>query len=94
MGIVMSKPFIKLTLPKRYHLAVGPCPYCNRLDNWINDIPLTAFCGGSDDKPHKEWKKVIPSPYNPYLGGYKPSAIPSTIEYEDRRLEHVKDLNL
>lgn len=88
------KPFIKLTLPKKYHLAVGPCPYCNRLDHCVNDIPLTAYCEGSEEEPHKEWEKVIPSPYNPYLNGYKPSATPPSIEYEDRRSEYVKHLNL
>lgn len=90
----LSDPFIKLTIPKSYHLAVGPCPYCNRLDHCVNDIPLTAYCGGSEEEPHKKWEKVIPSPYNPYLNRYKPSAIPSSIEYEDRRSEYVKHLNL
>lgn len=85
-----SSPFIELTLPKKYHLAVRPCPYCGRLDTWLNNVPLTAYCGGSEEEPHEEWEKVIPSPYNPYLSGYKPSSIPPDIQYEDRRPEHLK----
>jgi hypothetical protein len=80
------KPFIELTLPKIYHLAVGPCPHCGRLDTWLNNVPLTAYCGGDEDKPHKEWEKVIPSPYNPYLSTYDSLCVPNEIEYEDRRL--------
>jgi hypothetical protein len=51
--------------------AVGKCPYCGRLkDLWLNDVPLKAFCWGTEKKPHKEWKKTIPRPYNPYLKPY------------------------
>ena len=47
--------------------AVGPCPLCGSTDLWFNDVPLKAFCWGSEKKPHKEWSKIVPPPYNPYI---------------------------
>jgi len=47
--------------------SVGKCPYCNQYPFWFNNIPLTAYCYGTKEKPHKEWKKIVPKKYNPYL---------------------------
>jgi len=48
--------------------AVGPCPRCGAIKTlWLNDVPLRAFCWGTEEKPHKEWHKIIPRPFNPYL---------------------------
>lgn len=85
-----GSPFIKLTFPNKYHLTVGSCPYCGRLDTWLNNVPLTAYCGGSEEEPHDEWERVIPPPYNPYLKTYDSSLNLPSIEYEDRRPEHLK----
>jgi hypothetical protein len=53
---------------KDMEAAVGPCPYCGKKNNlWMNDVPLKVFCWGSEKNPHKEWTKIIPRPYNPYL---------------------------
>lgn len=84
-------PFIKLRRPSKFHLAVGACPRCGRLDNWLNNVPLTAYCNGSEEQPHREWKKVVPNPYNIYLGGYDSNAIPPPIAYEDRRPQHLRE---
>lgn len=46
--------------------AVGPCPLCGNKKPWLNDIPLTAFCWGSEDKPHIEVRRVVPSPFQVY----------------------------
>jgi len=41
--------------------SVGPCPYCGKLEDlWLNDVPLRAFCWGTEDKPHREWHKLVP----------------------------------
>jgi hypothetical protein len=58
-------------------LAVGPCPHCGKIDNWLNDMPLKAFCWGMQDKEHKEWHKTVPAPFNPYLEGYDRDAVAS-----------------
>jgi hypothetical protein len=55
-------------------IAVGPCPVCGRLDLWLNNVPLTAYCFGNDRQEHKEWSKQIPGPYNPYLTSYDAKA--------------------
>jgi hypothetical protein len=47
--------------------AVGPCPRCKNQKHWYNDVPLKAFCWGTENKPHKEWNKLVPKPHNPYL---------------------------
>ena len=48
--------------------AVGPCPYCGKKEgHWYNDVPLRVFCWGTPEKPHREWHKIVPKPYNPYL---------------------------
>jgi len=53
--------------PNRFQKAVGKCPICNKYPFWFNDVPLKAYCSGSEKKPHKEWTKVVPTPHNPYL---------------------------
>lgn len=50
--------------------AVGPCPHCGSTEHWYNDVPLKAFCWGTEKKRHRQWSKVVPPPYNPYLPGY------------------------
>lgn len=47
--------------------AVGPCPYCGKKGHhWYNDVPLRAFCWGTEKKPHREWHKIVPRPLQPY----------------------------
>lgn len=60
--LVMSKTISR----KSMHKAVGPCPICGKANPWLNDIPLTAFCWGTDDKPHVELRRVVPSPFQIY----------------------------
>lgn len=83
-----KKPFIACTLPRKEHFAVGACPYCGRLDTWLNNVPLTAYCGGSEEHPHKEWEKVVPRPFQPYDEFHDPKAKPKEIKYEDKRKVH------
>jgi len=47
--------------------AVGLCPKCDKLPEWFNDVPLRAFCWGTDEKPHSELSAIVPLPHNPYL---------------------------
>lgn len=47
--------------------SVGKCPICGKQIDWFNDIPLYGFCWGTKDKPHKEFKILVPKKYNPYL---------------------------
>lgn len=44
-----------------------PCPKCGSTKHWYNDVPLKAFCYGTEEKPHKEWSKIVPKSHNPYL---------------------------
>lgn len=46
--------------------AVGPCPVCGRTDVWLNDVPLKAFCWGTEAMPHPEASRTVPSPQQPY----------------------------
>jgi hypothetical protein len=46
--------------------AVGKCPVCGRLPTWVNHVPLTAYCWGTADNEHREARKVVPSPLQPY----------------------------
>jgi hypothetical protein len=32
---------------------IGPCPTCGKKTWWYNDIPLKAFCWGSEDNEHQ-----------------------------------------
>lgn len=73
------KPFTLVRKPSDLlsaQIAAGPCPHCGRIDNWLNDIPLRAFCWGTEERPHAEWRKTVPGPYNPYLPSYNPKARP------------------
>jgi hypothetical protein len=67
--------------PLRQQLAVGPCPYCGQLDNWLNDVPLRAFCWGTENSPHRQWQKLVPAPFNPYLNGFSKTAKPPVIKF-------------
>lgn len=47
--------------------SVGPCPKCGALERlWFNNVPLTAYCWGSEEKPHCELVRIVPSPHQPY----------------------------
>ena len=54
-------------MSKKLDIAVGPCRICGATTHWYNDVPLKAFCWGSEKKPHKQWSKIVPRPFNPYL---------------------------
>lgn len=47
--------------------AIGPCPKCGDWNWWFNDVPLRAFCWGSEEKPHREVVRLVPKPWNLYL---------------------------
>ncbi len=51
---------------KEIDKAVGACPNCGATKHWYNDVPLKAFCWGTEENPHKEWSKVVPAPFQPY----------------------------
>ena len=85
-----KKPFILCNLPEKVHYAAGSCPYCNRLDTFLNNKPLTAYCGGTEANPHTEWEWLVPVPHNPHLPNYNPDANVRTIDYDDLRPEKLK----
>ena len=35
------------------------CPICKKDDLWINNIPYTWYCWGTEKKPHAEWSKKL-----------------------------------
>ena len=90
---MIKKAFVSSTIPRKEHHAVGSCPHCGRLDTWLNNIPLTAYCWGSEENPHKEWKKEIPKPFQPYDEYHNPNAEVKEIEYEDRREKLYENKN-
>lgn len=47
------------------------CGKCGKVITWYNDVPLRAFCWGTEKREHKEWSKIVPRPHNPYLMPYK-----------------------
>lgn len=51
---------------KEAQKAVGKCPRCKQYPTWFNNVPLTAYCWGTEEEPHEDWEKVVPSPYQPY----------------------------
>lgn len=51
---------------KQMNRAVGPCLKCGAKEHWYNNVPLTAYCYGSETHPHCEVSKVVPSPYQIY----------------------------
>lgn len=57
---------MKKPTTEEFDKAVGPCPYCGKTKHWYNDVPLRAFCWGSEENPHREWKKLVPAKLNPY----------------------------
>ena len=46
--------------------SVGNCPICGELPDWFNNIPLMAYCYGSDEKPHAEATRIITGKAQPY----------------------------
>lgn len=46
--------------------AVGKCPVCGKHPTWFNDVPLRAFCWGTEAKPHNEMTRIVPSQHQPY----------------------------
>jgi len=49
---------------------VMKCGRCGKEITWFNDVPLTAFCYGTEEKEHACWHKIVPRPHNPYLKPY------------------------
>ncbi len=47
-------------------LSVGRCPFCNKYPEWFNDVPLRAFCWGTDRRPHLEASRVVTGKAQPY----------------------------
>ena len=45
---------------KQLRALVGVCPHCKREIQWFNNIPLTAYCCGTEQAPHKEWRCIVP----------------------------------
>lgn len=46
---------------KKLDTAVGACPFCKKKTKFFyNDMPLKAFCWGPEQKPHKQWSKIVP----------------------------------
>lgn len=54
---------LRLTL---WDKAVGPCPVCGKKKWWYNDVPIAAFCWGTERKPHAEVKRVLKGEFQPY----------------------------
>jgi hypothetical protein len=48
--------------------SVGPCPICQRppQELWLSNVPLTAYCWGTDEKPHPEARRIVPDELQPY----------------------------
>ncbi len=45
---------------KRLQGSVPVCPHCGQKPHWFNNIPLTAFCWGTESDPHREWRCIVP----------------------------------
>jgi len=56
---------------KRLNATVGPCPTCGRTEHWFNDIPLRAFCWGTEDKEHPEMSRLADG-NTPWIRSEKP----------------------
>jgi hypothetical protein len=54
-----------LLMNDKIHAAIGNCPKCGK-QFWLNDVPLKGFCWGTEDKPHVQVVKKIPSSVQPY----------------------------
>jgi hypothetical protein len=46
--------------------SVGPCPICGVLPHWFNNIPLMAYCYGSEGNEHPEATRIITGKAQPY----------------------------
>ena len=51
---------------ERCQESVGTCPVCGRTPVWFNNVPLTAYCWGSETFEHPECRRIVPSPVQPY----------------------------
>lgn len=47
-----------------YQKAVGKCPACKKFPKWFNDVPLKAFCWGTEKKEHDECSRVVSTVHN------------------------------
>ena len=56
-------------VPNAHQKAVGRCPKCGRYPTWFNDIPLTAYCYGPENRPHPVMERVVPGAAQPYGPG-------------------------
>lgn len=52
--------------PTTMQLSVGTCPVCGAIPDWFNNVPLMAYCYGTEEKPHNEARRIVPSPHQPY----------------------------
>ena len=43
--------------------AMGPCSECGAYDWWLNDVPLTGFCWGTEGSEHGEVRCAVPRRY-------------------------------
>lgn len=39
------------------------CKICGRKITWFNDIPLKAYCWGTENNEHKEYKVLVNRDY-------------------------------
>ena len=45
---------------------VGPCPRCGKVPTWFNDVPLRAYCWGTEQDPHLELSRLVTGSAQPY----------------------------
>jgi hypothetical protein len=50
---------------KEIHDAVGTCPMCGK-QAFLNHVPLTAYCFGTEDNPHRGISRLVPKPQQPH----------------------------
>ena len=55
---------------KKHRRFIEKCPHCGK-EVWFNNVPLTAYCWGTEENEHPELAIDIPAPFNPYLPGYE-----------------------
>ena len=51
----------------KFQKAVGKCPRCAKIPTWFNNVPLLAYCYGTEEKEHPEMSCIVPPPHNPYI---------------------------
>jgi hypothetical protein len=52
--------------PNARQSSVGLCPVCGLMPTWFNNVPLTAYCWGSDSNPHPGMERIVPGTAQPY----------------------------